>query len=350
MQSVRISDCRTQRATLLPDSFIEEVMPRANGDFVKIYIYLLSSVHHPERELSLSTIADVFSCTEKDVMRALRHWEKEGFLILETEGESLKGLSFSEPGSIPEKAITTAPEPEAAPAVAEKTVPDTLSADRIRELTDGNEEVKQLLYLAEQYLARTLSRTDIYCMLYFYDSLHMSSDLLEYLIEYCVERGKTSIHYIQKVGLEWHKAGYTTAKEAKDQSSCIRKEYFIILNAMGISNRNPVPAEKEYMDRWMNEYAFELSVILEACKRTVTKTGGASFPYAEGILSSWHKQNIHTLKEIQSEDQRYQASQKKKGSNEKDTGKGGSPNRFHNFQQRDYDYDQLEKELLKNQW
>ncbi len=357
MQSVHLSDCRSLNTTLLPDSFIEEAMPGANGDFVKIYIYLLSTVHHPERELSLSSLADVFSCTEKDILRALAYWAKEGYLSLELEQDTLKSLTFCEPGSAAGKQPAAEPAPdlraETVP-VPQKREPEpadiSLSSERIHSLREGNAEVQQILYVAETYLNRTLSRSDITCILYFYDELHMSADLLEYLIEYCVMHQKTSIHYIQKVGLEWHRSGFTSVADAKKSGSAIRKDYFSVLSAFGISNRKPIPTEMEYIDRWLDEYGFDLPLVLEACKRTVTKTGGSSFAYAEGILSNWKKQNIHTLKDVQAEDERYQAAKKKKNTGDKENGRSVAPNRFHNFHQRDYDYDQLEKELLKNQW
>lgn len=356
MQIVHLSDLRSLQTTQLPDSFIKEAMPRANGDFVKIYIYLLSTIHHPEVELSLSSIADLFACTEKDVLRALSYWEKEGYLSLKMDGDILTGLTFCEPISTskersPHPVAEAAADPSAAAAVPDPEPIDILlSPDRIQSLQEGNSEVQQILYVAETYLNRTLSRSDITCILYFYDTLHMSADLLEYLIEYCVLHQKTSIHYIQKVGLEWHRSGFTSAKEAKEGSSSVRKEYYSVLNAFGISGRKPIPSEMEFTDRWLNEYGFDLPLVLEACRRTVTKTGGSSFAYAEGILSNWKKQNIHTMKDVEAEDQRYQASRKKKAASDRDASRGGAPNRFHNFHQRDYDYSQLEKDLLNKQW
>ena len=48
-------------------------------------------------------------------------------------------------------------------------------------------------------------------------------DLIEYLIEYCVSRGSTSLHYIEKVGLEWHKDGVSSVSEAKARTSVWNK-------------------------------------------------------------------------------------------------------------------------------
>ena len=40
---------------------------------------------------------------------------------------------------------------------------------------------------------------------FFYDELHMSADLIEYLVEYCVSRGRKSMRYIETVALAWAK-------------------------------------------------------------------------------------------------------------------------------------------------
>ena len=56
-------------------------MPGANGEFVKLYLYLLRCAG-TGRELSISSIADFFDHTEKDVRRALSYWEKLKLLKL----------------------------------------------------------------------------------------------------------------------------------------------------------------------------------------------------------------------------------------------------------------------------
>ncbi len=68
---------------------------------------------------------------------------------------------------------------------------------------------------AEQYLGKTLSATDIDQITYFYDTLNMSAELIEYLIEYCVENGHKSMHYINKVALSWHEENITTVNRPR---------------------------------------------------------------------------------------------------------------------------------------
>ena len=67
--------------TVIQNSFIDRYMPHANGEFVKVYLYLLRCAN-TGRELSLSSIADVFEHTEKDVQRAIAYWQKQGLLAV----------------------------------------------------------------------------------------------------------------------------------------------------------------------------------------------------------------------------------------------------------------------------
>ena len=64
--------------------------------------------------------------------------------------------------------------------------------------------------------------------------------------------------------------------------------------------------------------------------------------YTDKILDSWHKQNVHHLTDVAKLDSNYQNSKKAATT----TNKATTPNRFHNFNQRTYDYDQLEQQLL----
>ena len=85
---------------------------------------------------------------------------------------------------------------------------------------------------------------------FFYDELHMSVDLIDYLIEYCVGRDHRSIRYIETVAMAWKEEGITTVEMAKDSTSRYSKEYFSVLKAMGIANRNPSDAEISLINTW----------------------------------------------------------------------------------------------------
>ena len=341
--------------TQLSNLFIDRFMPQANGDFVKVYIYLLRCLSDSSIELNTARIADRLLCTEGDVLRALKYWEQKKILLLhfDTEGQ-LSSIELCDPRSHLSDMKETGPAPDPAgsvqTSVSASSVPaapvKTLTADRVKELK-SNEDIMSLLYVAEQYMARPLTASETQKLLFFYDDLHMSVDLIDYLIEYCVSHGHSSIHYMDTVAQAWTKEGITSVEKARQASSRYRKDYFTILRAMGITGRNPVTAEAEMMGSWLDEYGMSMDLILEACRRTVIQTGQASFPYADKILSEWYSSHVSALSDVVALDQAH--ARRKSVKTEKSplrSTKTRAANRFNNFQQRDYNFEEYEKMLL----
>ena len=299
--------CQTN-ATLLPNDFIDNYMVNANGEFVKVYLFLLRHLDDPCSTLTIPMIADCLNNTENDILRAFRYWETEGLLTLEKDADGrITGIELQKTG-FSQSAQKTAPaadkpvctEPESRPAApaASKAVPiDTFRAQK---------ELKSLLFIAEQYLGKTLTRTDVDTITYFYDTLHMSADLIEYLIETCVENGHKSMHYIQKVALSWSDSGIETVSQAREQSAAYSRNCFTVLNAFGIKNRGPAASELTYIKKWAEEYGFTSDIIQEACRRTISATHQPSFEYADSILTKWHNSNIRHIADIASLDEAYQ--------------------------------------------
>lgn len=398
MSLISLQNSSELEVTILSNRFIENFMPRANGEFVKVYIYLLRAVSSSPSSFSLEHMADRLFCTERDIFRALKYWEGEKILSLTyTTDRQLSGITLLEPfadaGHMESSASSenifstagTSSSPVSAQMAAGISQPVALtgsapknvslsssnsavsggtsselstSADYIRSLTPDhiselkqNEEVSQLLYIAEQYLAKTLTPTEMQKIFFFYDELHMSADLIEYLVEYCVSRGRKSMRYIETVALAWTRDGVTTVEMARDASSRFSKDYYTILKAMGISGRNPVENEISYIDTWRKTYGFDLELIQEACSRTVLSTGQPSFQYADKILSGWKKKNVHTLEDVRLLDAEHKKRQLEKAVSRKKqpAAQSQSNNRFNNFHQRDYDFTEYEKRLLNNQ-
>ena len=347
MSKIRLTN-RQNGFTPLPDEFIENYMAPANGEFVKVYICLLHISYGAGGAFHTEAVADLLSCTEKDVIRALKYWADKGLI----------SLSVFEQGDIDSIAVLPVPPLTNTQAVSDRTpVSSTqksadeqstgaereaaLTAERIEELKQ-NKAVEELLYVAEQYIGRPLSSNEMKRILKIYDTDGMSADLIQYLIEYCVSHGHKSIRYMETVALAWQKEGISTVEEAQQAASCYSKDYFPIMKALGITGRSPIPEEISFMRTWYDDYGFSLDLIKEACSRTVMNTGQSSFQYTDRILSDWKKQNVKTLADIQELDSRHKSKKDPAGK------KPRQGNRFNNFPQRRYDFTEYEKKLINN--
>lgn len=334
----------TFQTVSLPTIFVDYYMCKASGEYVKVYLYFL---RYLQTGLPVTTdmAADALESTQADIYRALRYWEKQSLLSLDFTGNILTAISFLPPEA-PKETETVAvmpvyPESQTSATPQKKDY----SADELARFK-GTEDISQLFFIIEQYLGRPLSASDMNTILYFYDALGFHTDLIEYLIEYCVNSGHVSMHYIEKVAISWKEKNISSIKEAKEAAVSYNKDAFTVLKAYGIKNRHPVPVELEFINRWLKEYGFDIDLITEACSRTIKKIHQPSFEYTDSILKSWMQKGIHHLSDLLSADAAYlsSAKQTQNGKSERAT----SNNRFDNFNQRDYDYDALERELLHN--
>ena len=350
MKTLTLKNRFQTNATLLPNDFIDNYMIDANGEFVKVYLFLLRHLDDPCSSITISTIADCLNNTENDILRAFRYWENAGLLCVERDADGrITGLEMQKtarPGrtSVAEPAADT-PQETAAPARKAPATPrakiKAVPIDSFR----AQKEIKSLLFIAEQYLGKTLTHTEMETITYFYDTLHMSADLIEYLLESCVENGHKSMHYIQKVAFSWAEAGIETISQAKEQSALYSRNCYTVLNAFGIKNRGPAASELAYIKKWAEEYGFAPDIIEEACRRTIAATHQPSFEYADKILTKWHGRNIRHLKDVSSLDEEYQK--------ERSSGKTAIRSRtvtknLNNFERRNYDMDSLEEQLLNS--
>lgn len=338
-------------ATVIPNIFFDEYLPRANGEFLKIYLYLLRWLPHTDHSLTLDNMADTFYMTENDVIRAMKYWEQEGLLklTLDNTGEvtaiRLNPIQADTPDrpqtvSVPDK------RPAAAHAVSADN-PVTYSMQELQRFTDDNRS-EQLLFIIQQYLGHPLSQTELNSVYYFYDGLAFSTDLIEYLFEYCVSNGHTHMRYIEKVALSWASQHITSADEARAQGEAHQRSCFAVLKSFGLGGRMPTSGEVEYVNKWTKTYGFSLELILEACRRTMMSVHTPSFEYTDKILSNWKALNAYTMTEVMAADKARSAQQSAAAAK---TAKAPvkparpSSNKFHNFKQRSYDYEALEKKL-----
>ena len=79
-------------STVISNRFIDEYMQMANDAQLKIYLYLIRMMS-ARLDTSIGAIADKFNYTEKDVIRALKYWEKNGLLLLDyDERKNIAGI------------------------------------------------------------------------------------------------------------------------------------------------------------------------------------------------------------------------------------------------------------------
>ena len=398
MTAINISSDIATSFTTVSDIFIDQYMPKANGEFVKVYLYLLRATGSGAGIATISEIADHFSNTEADIIRALNYWASEGILQVQTGADgqimginlcslSVSGMQAAQSNiqsavadnaaqnnlqngvvnnaaqnistadirmqdSVVEKLKNQATD-KPAPSQKEYTL------DEIKEFRK-NPDISELFFIIETYLKHTLSSTDTNMVLYWLDELHFSTDLVEYLVEYCITKGHSSLRYMNKVALGWADAGIKTVDQAKDDAAAHSQIYYSVMKALGITGRNLVDSEVSLINKWVGEYGFDIELVKAACSKTISAIQKPSFEYTDSILANWRKKDVHTLKDVEVLDANFakankasatgssQGTNTANGSSKPKSNNSNSKNKFNNFNQRNNDYDKLEKLFLNS--
>ena len=350
--------------TCISNTFIDDFMKDANGEYVKVYLYLLRSLNRDGYEFSISQLADCLDHTEKDVMRAFTYWEKVGLLRLEYSSDNelsgiylvdVNGNGYDKTESPVISNITSMHRATTKTKTEKPAAPQqpSYSADQLMAFSEDS-DVQDLIFVTQTYLKKTLSVSETTTLLFWYDSLHFSVELIQYLIETCIGGGHKSFHYMDKVARNWAEDGITTVDEAISTSSARNNIVYSIMKAFGISGRVLVEAELNYVNKWSSSYGMDLDIICEACKRTILQIHDVSFKYADSIITSWHKAGVKTMEDIDRLDQEHNASitkinttsrNKATAQNTNNSSKQKTNTKFHNFSQHDYDFAELDKKL-----
>nr|WP_308656914.1 DnaD domain protein [uncultured Agathobacter sp.] len=398
MTAINISSDIATSFTTVSDIFIDQYMPKANGEFVKVYLYLLRATGSGAGIATISEIADHFSNTEADIVRALNYWASEGILQVQTGADgqitginlcslavsgmqaaqnniqsavadnatqnilqnnvvnnavqNISGADSQVQDSVVKKLKSQATD-KAAPSQKEYTL------DEIKEFRK-NPDISELFFIIETYLKHTFSSTDTNMVLYWLDELHFSTDLVEYLVEYCITKGHSSLRYMNKVALGWADAGIKTVDQAKDDAAAHSQIYYSVMKALGITGRNLVDSEMSLINKWVGEYGFDIELVKAACSKTISAIQKPSFEYTDSILTNWRKKDVHTLKDVEVLDANFAKANKAtgsgssqganvaNGSSKPKSNNLNSKNKFNNFNQRNNDYDKLEKLFLNS--
>ena len=313
--------------TPVSNVFIEKYMPKARGEFIKVYLLMLKYNNSGEMGANSTILASSLNLLESDILNALNYWHDEGVLRL---------IPIDKMGNYNVEFIDL--------------VEDSKSKNKEINLLEAlnKTSTKDMLNDIERLLGRPLSPKEMTTYLSWQDEFNFSSELILILLEYCVSRGKSDYRYIEKVAIAWHDMNITTIDDAQNYIKKTEDKWVKIrhiLNYLGIKIPELMKPQEEMLEKWIIDYAFPLEVIEKACNICFQRLNRSDFKYIDGILSSWNKNNLKTLADTEKKEANYKSSQANRNFNSSRS-QEVNPLKFNNFEAREYDYDSLEKKLL----
>lgn len=312
------------RFTPVSNIFIDRYMPKARGEYVKVYLLGLKYCTSGEIGVNSSILSSTLHLLETDVMNAWNYWNDEGVIkITAIDNMGNYNISFLDMSDEQEN-----------------------SSDNVNLLKElSNTSTKDMLQEVEKLIGRPLSSKEMEMYISWQRDFNFSLEIILLVIQYCVSKGKIDSRYIEKVAMAWNDSNIRTVDDAQ---SYIKKhedkwtKYKKILNYLGLKDAELMKPQEQMLDKWINIYSFSLEMILRACDICAERLNRPEFKYIDGILTSWHKDGIKTLEELALKDNKRTNNRKPTSSNT-----GNQKGNFNNYQQRNYDFDDLEKKLLE---
>ncbi len=378
MKAITISTENSETYSSISNLFIDYYMTEANGEFVKVYLYLIRLLNS-NRQVSVAEIADHFNLTEKDICRAIKYWVTKDVLRLTFNGKGQPTGIVVLPLKAPDMALSMPSDvvsllrSDYMQEEDNDTVDNKEADDSIRETAKGkivpintgsfelsappkpkfskkeidnllrDEDWEDILYQVETLFGKTVSPTDMQSLLYIYDTLGFNVDLFEYLIEYCTTLGKKNCRYLEATAIGWYQDGITTRTQAKEQYAVMSSVCRIFYQTLGIKRTVPTTIEQEFFKTWTKDFGYGDDIIREACRRAVIHTTNPTIKYVNGILTKWHGAGVKTLSDIEREDKAHADEKAAKTTAQKKSTKTG--NGFTDFTQSDMgkELDEMEK-------
>lgn len=256
--------------TPVENAFLNHYMPKARGDYVKVYLYGLKCCFQNLGEFpSNSEIAVELMMEEADVMKAWKYWQEQHIIALVEEGGDLiidffgiSSMLFVQGGKPPK------------PRKTKKT---------------AGLKAKQMFAEIEDKIGRLLTHNEMDAILSWMEDYKFTFQTVVLLIEDCVKRDKRGFSYWESMAGVYHEMGIETFDQAQQYIAgrdSRWREYNDILHYLGFY-RMPSQTEKQMMNKWLDEYAFDMEKIKQACDETAA-VDKPSFKYVDSVLTAWH--------------------------------------------------------------
>ena len=372
MKQIILNSNGMANMTAVSNTFIDKFMPSADGSYVKVYLYLLRCLGQPSIDITISHIADILECTERDVVRALCYWERAKLLVLTREGEDICGISLNNPecdnsciysnntqihnrnnnnsdnnNNNNNNHCNNSNSEVSHTALTQPADIAMLISPPLEVLMENDNFADMISVIEASYVKRPLSPkegefiADLYCKFQF------GTCLIFDLFDQCSDKidSKSSfIPYMSKVASSWYSKGVDNSLKAREYSREYLECYTALRKAFGISNRDLSSAELKFINKWHADNGFSAQMIQIACEKCIASIGKPSLNYTDSVMEAWKRNNIRTIEDVNQSDKTYQSNK-----NTGNTTKTAKPNFYNTYTQRDYtddDFTKLELELL----
>ena len=296
--------------TILPDIFFTEYFTEANGDYLKVYLYMLFLSKY-NKEIKLNDLTKKLSLPLNIIHDSIHYWESIGLITKKNTGYLINSIQEIELHKLYKPKVSLSPR---------DIDKNAASQYRAKIIEDINNTFFQGIMSPGWY-------TDIEL---WFKKYSFDGEVMRALFQYCFDRSALHKNYIGVVAEAWSKnniKSYNDLETHFQKQEKLTKFKKAIAKKLGIT-RALTQYEEAYIEKWILDFGYNMSVIEIALKRTTSKAN-PTFDYIDKLLTDWHERNLKTEEDVQN----YLLEFKKKKENIKELEK---KTKYNSYEQRKY--------------
>lgn len=267
-------------ATSIPDVFFTEYFPQASSDSIKVFLYLYFLSHYG-KEIKINDLSKKLNLPLKAIQDSIKYWEETGLLIKKSSGFIFANMQEVELHKLYNPRVTQSPE-------------------QIQNTQKNQYRAKAIQTINNEFFQGVMSPSwygdiDLWFSKYYFDEEVMVS-----LFRYCFNRSALHRNYIQAVAEAWAQNNIKTYEDLDKyyaQQEALAKIYKAVSKKLGL-NRQLSQYEEAYIEKWVNDFGYNMPIIEIALKKTTSKSS-PSFDYINKLLADWHDRGLKTPEAVQ---------------------------------------------------
>ena len=266
--------------TQIPDIFFSEYLSSANGDFIKVYLYLLFLSKY-DKDIKINDLSKKLGLSLNTIQDAIKYWEEQEVLTKKSNGYILNNLQ----------------EIELYKLYKPKT---SLSAEQVKKSAENQKRANAIEYINNKYFSGLMPTTWYPDIELWFKKYSFDEEVMIALFSYCFDKSALHRNYIKAVADAWSNNNIKTYNDLEsyyEKQEKINKIANSISKKLGL-NRGLTQYEFAYIEKWHIDYNFSLEIIEIALKKTTSKAN-PNFDYLDKLLTDWHDRNLKTIEEIQ---------------------------------------------------
>lgn len=273
--------------TSVENIFINEYMADAPGEYVKVYLFALMYADY-DLVMSNEIIAKHLGMAEEDVLKSWSYWEKKG--IIKKHYEKPADRFHYQVEFLHLKEMVYGKQTRA--KAKNNQIPEHL-----REQMD-NDMLRTMYAEIERITGRLFEGKEPDEILSWMTEYNATPEMIVYAYSYCKKKKNNSNYkYVAVVLKDWVDQGLKTIDQIEQFLQETDNRHYLykrIMRALGFM-RNATEEEKRVIDIWFDELGFDITKVLEACKKT-TGISNPNINYINSVLKAWSKGETTSVK------------------------------------------------------